>query len=68
MQPPAQPRLVPRDGLLARAQLLFELRHLHRHQVLLDRLHRRRLEELRGKGDRAQRPPARRHRRLAERE
>ena len=51
VQPPALPRLVARLGLAARLQLLLlQLPHHHAHQVLLDRLHRRRLEEL---GDKA---------------
>ena len=34
MQPPPEPRLFARDGLVAHRELLLELRHRHGHQVL----------------------------------
>jgi hypothetical protein len=43
MQAPAQPRLVACPTLAARLELFLELTHLHRKEVLVDRLHRRRL-------------------------
>ena len=45
MQAPAQPRLVARPTLAARLELFLELTHLHRKEVLFDRLHRRCLED-----------------------
>ena len=46
VQPPPQLRLVAGDALAPRLELLLELGHLHRQQVLGDRPHRRRLEDL----------------------
>ena len=58
VQPPAQPRLVASLQLVPRLQLLLELGHLHLHQILAHRLHRRRLKLLWRQVSRAQMRPA----------
>ena len=59
MQAAPQPGLCACLHLAARLQLLLELSHLHGHQVLLHRLHRRRCEQLLAQARRTQLRPAR---------